>query len=429
MKLMSEITINVKKGFLPHLTNELYKRNCEVQSVKMMESEGDFDLFHLDVVYSGLEVLQEFVRKIEKHSENFKIRSVKNVMEDAITGGLLRVSGKMTIETEADYELRVLGASELIQSKIKQGLKGREYVGISRNVGIIQGVKNREERDIPALFGNYVQEEKDAAVISRFCGLNPYPLLIGFDHIEDFIRTLQRLEQTFTLIRIAGIDDVFEAVQFEQLYSSLDTPILSRSYDEIPLLLLTAVLTLTGKSRGGISDCNVGLIGIDVPSQRLTKLLLSMGFARILGYDHNEKIMMSFEKEGGLATTPDNILSNTDIILLLKRQYTEEEFNKIRPGQMIISLLGEDEVDEKIVQERGVKRIITRDQMDETVLLPGLVNAMISAGLRFLDDDRIITVARMVAGLQQGGDVLPSLFSDLHERIRESLSEPFSARK
>ncbi len=171
--------------------------------------------------------------------------------------------------------------------------------------------------------------------------------------------------------------------------SEIDRPVLYREYDELPLLLTYAIMHIMKKKSMTREECNAGIIGIDLCALRLTRILLSMGISRVLGSDNNEKLMMNFEKEGGLATTQENIFSNTDIIILLKNHFTIDDLARIRPGQVIISLIDDEDIDQEIIERKGIRDFIHGRWCDLSVIFPGLIAGMLKTGVKNLSDATI----------------------------------------
>ncbi len=416
MKLLSEVRVRVKRGYLPHFTNELYKWNCEVRRIEIMESGEGVDHFLIEVVYYELDKFSGFLDKIGKHLENFRIESVRNALEDEIFGGLLSVTGKMQIENAMDYEMRLLGATELIFNKVENDPGARSFTGISRNVAMICGVRKKSDISQKNLLRLYTEAERDSIVVNRFAGYNGYPLLVRFEHIADFIRVLQRVEESFSALRILDIEEEYDPDRFEEIYEGLGVPLISRSYDEIPLLLATILFSVTRRNKLGFENVSVGMIGIDVSSQRTVRLLKLLGCSKVLGYDDNETLMLGFENEGGLSTTQENIFNNSDIIILSKKDFSGDDLDRIIPGQIIISLINNEDLNEETMSSRGVKEFIDGYALDLSSLIPGLVKGLISSKQTRLDDACLIKLAKDISNSGHR-TLLPPLFSDIHERL------------
>lgn len=422
MKLLSEITIRVKRGFLPHFINELYKSACELRAINARDKFDDADLFMAEVLYEDSARFRGMIEKIGKHTENFIIQSVKNVLEDSISGGLLAVTGKMKIENRSDYEMMLQGASDLIISRINGGKSGAEFSGMTRSVGMVNCLKEREEYDAAHAMTMYAMAERDCVVLGRFRGLNAFPLVSRFTHVEDLVKVLKGVQESFAVVRIMMIEDAQDTDMISYLNSEIRKPLLYREYDEIPLLLAYVMMHIAAKKKLVYDECNAGFIGIDLSALRLVRIFSAMGFARVLGCDNNEKLMMNFEKEGGLATTQENIFSNTDIVILFKNHFTIDDLAKIRPGQVVISLIDDEEIDSEIIARKGIRDFIHGNWVDLSVIFPGLVSLLMEGGAGCLTDDNLMKIAAGIAK-DRKDELFPDIFGDIHDVIAGALRD------
>ena len=133
MKLISELQIEMKKGALPLLITELFRHGIDVNIL--------------------LELLN-------KSTDKFLIHSVTHSFEDMIKGGLINVTGKIDLEHENDYQMGLLGASELIHEKVNEGKWG-EFIGISKNIGLFCGMTNSENLLYEETLHSYINAERD----------------------------------------------------------------------------------------------------------------------------------------------------------------------------------------------------------------------------------------------------------------------------
>ncbi|PKL41350.1 MAG: hypothetical protein CVV44_01565 [Spirochaetae bacterium HGW-Spirochaetae-1] len=415
MKLISNVTVAVKKGTLSQIIEEFSAGECFVRSMQALER----NLYQMEIIYDDRNLFNACMDSLKKMSDKYAIVSVKNSLEEMIKGGILSVKGKMPLEQYSDFEMGLLGAVELALEKIEND-EGNAFSGILKNVGVITGVRAREDLRSKAIFSRFVQAERDCAILGRFSGLNGLPVAINFNQPEDFIKTLRGIESSFAALRITGIEEA-DLFFYEQIFSELHVPVISRDLDDIPVYMLSLLNRLSLKNKIHPSDTTVGIMGMDISAIRLTRLLKKSRFGRVLGYDQNEKALLSFENEGGLATSTENIFSNTDVILLMKNNFEYEEYEKLRPGQLIISLLGPRDVDLNMLKERGVREFVQGDVQNLSWIFPGMVVGVLNAGLKTIDDMRIIELAKKTANLLAVDYSFPDLFGDIHSLIADLL--------
>lgn len=415
MRLINEITVIIKKKSFPSFVDELYKRECDLLELQHIEESDDGYLYSLRIACDSLKRFEEFITIISSAGDKYRFISVRNVIEERIVGGLLTVSGKMPLENITDFNTSVLGAADLMQEKVK-GEDGRRFTSIARNVGLIYGIRATDEGSRVQLLHDYVGAERDAVIISRFAGLNGFPLAVRFEHPEDVIQVLKKVEQNYSAIRVTRIDEA-SIMLYDMLYSDLTVPVISLEHDDIPLFLLVLIIKVMMKYRIKAEETTVGFIGIDLSTVRLARVLDKIGFRRILGFDHSEKSMLALENQGGLATTAENIFGNADITVLLKNNFTVDEYRKIRPGQFVVSFMSDGEPDMEEISGKGVREFVHRNMADLAALFPGVLRGLIDGNIRSINDAKLVECAKKLVALMSDSFEFPHLFSDIHEKV------------
>lgn len=416
MQLIVELQVKISNGSLGAFTDGLHRHGCRLQLLHLRDSIEEYEIYDAEIIHSDPEAYEAFIAAAATARDSYQILGERNVLEDSIAGGLLNVAGKTPIENQGDYDLRLLGSAALMREMIRQG-KGDHCTGILKTVAMLGCVKKRIEPSLDTIRLWHADLERDSVITGHFTGLNAFPLIITYGQIEDLIKTIQGIDAGFVALRITGIEDVDDSGVYEQIISEMSLPLISTVYDELPLLLLVETLHLLERDHLGLPEATAGIIGIDTSSLRMTRLLHGLGCHRVLGYDHNEKHMLTFEKSGGLATTPENIFNNADVILLFKNHFTIDEFHRIRAGQILISLIEFDELERGIIVEKGIRDFVSRQRIDPAVVFPGLLSGLLKTGARTIDDVKLVETAKKI-NRQRARDKRPlSLFMNAHDLV------------
>ncbi len=415
MKLIAIVTLKIKSGNLPAFVATLYKHNCKINLINLTESEKKWEEYTIEIIYSSRKILVTFIDSIKGNSDLFKDITITSTLEDKIKGGLLRTSGKYQIETINDIETNLIGGSNLIHEKIDTGLE-KNYTGVYNSVALISGFKKTAEKgDIP-FFHSYTDSERDSVILSRFTGRNACPVVIKYQTIEDMLKTLKTIENNFACIRFMSYDD--DDVLFDSIISGISCPVISRDFDEYPLYMLSLIKRMTKNHRLKPDQTSVGIIGLPKSATKLTRLLNRSGFMKVLGFDNRERLMMAFENERGLATTPENILMNTDILILMNDTFKAEMISMARPGQYVFSFIGDDLINAASFRERGVKEFVKLDEFALSMLFPGLLQGMLAGKIKQFDEEMLMRISDSIAKMLDSSFELPDIFSDIHEKIQ-----------
>jgi len=158
MKLLSEIHVRVRRGFVPGLISAVYRTGCALHNLQFVEEKGPEELFRFEVSYRVRHHLRSFLDIISASPEKYHLVALTHSMEDRIRGGLLRMTGKFPLENMTDLEVAVLGARELISQKIEEGT-GRDYCGMMRNVALVAGFGRDRSSSSPDLYNRYADCE------------------------------------------------------------------------------------------------------------------------------------------------------------------------------------------------------------------------------------------------------------------------------
>jgi hypothetical protein len=415
MKMISQVTVVIKKRSFPSFIDELYKRECELVDLQHIEETDEGPLYTLSIASDSNKRFEEFITIISASSEKYKIISLKNALEERAAGGLLNVSGRIPFENSAEFNTWVLGAAGFISEQIRKE-KGLAFTGITRSVCLVSGIKSGNEAGNEHLLNEYAAAERDAVIINRFTGLNGYPLAVRFDHPEDVIKVLKQIEQNFSAVRISRIDGA-TIMLYDMIFSELGVPVISLEHDDIPLYLFLLIIRIMLKYRLKPEETTIGFIGIDLSAIRLARVLGVVRFRRVLGCDQSEGSMLALENQGGLATTAENIFSNADITIFLKSHDNREDLLKIRPGQIVISFLSGEAPDRSVIAGKGVREYICRDPSDLAALFPGILRGAIESGVRSMSDLKLVEYSKKLAGFLTENFEFPNLFSDIHDRV------------
>jgi hypothetical protein len=416
MKLIASATIKMKKNILPQFIATLYKYNLEVNAINLTESDSKWEEYSIDIVYSVKKDLVRLVDTLKKNTEYFKDVAVTSTLEDKIKEGILITSSKIEIENINDIHTGLIGGNKLIHEKIESDLQ-KNYCASFNSVALICGVKISDERDDRLFYHLYADSERDSVLIRRFTGKNSFPIVIKYNSIEDMIKIIKGIEQNFCCLRIMNNDE--DDYLLANIKDLLTSPFIFRELDENPIYYLSIINTLSRKNDIVPSETSIGIIGLTNSTIKLTSLLEQSGYLKVLGYDSSERRMMLFENRRGLATTIENVISNSDILMIMDEKISYDYINSFRAGQIIISGITEDFGDEKSLETRGVRELIKIEDTGYLSLLPGLLNAFIESSEKCLSDSMLINIASCISKHMDNQYDLPNLFNNMDLGIKE----------
>lgn len=419
MKLTAALTIKMKKGILPQFISTLYKQQMEISNIDLTESDGRWDGYSIEIIYSSKKDLMRVIDALKKNSDLFRDMSIISTLEEKIRGGLLSTGSKIQIETNSDIETAFLGGTSLIHEKIDSGF-GKQYCSVSESVGLISSFKKMAE-PTDEYYHFCADSERDSIIISRFTNKNAFPLTIKYQTVEDMIKTLKGIEESFSCFRFMNTDSEDNLLR-NTIIDSLKKPVLFRELDELPLYLMTLITRICKKHRYKHEETSVGIVGLNQGMIRLTGLLSSAGYLKVLGHDNRERTMMSFESQGGLATTVENVVDNGDILIITDEQLLRDNAHTLNPGCTIITGFSGESLDTSLYAEKGLKEIIQVRSSDILTLIPPMVNGITSGELKFFSDDLILKLAASTAREISDTYRFPGFFSEISVKIESAIT-------
>ncbi len=396
MKIISEVTVSVlKNDSLSKLVSSFNGKGCLIRKMEVQEEEVP-DTYRLEIMFTDPAVFSTCLDEIRSLPEHFHILKISSVLEEALKGGLMDTCSRLPFEKPEDYDVNIMGGAQIINSKIAEGLYS-EFSGMENTVACVcavSGKKDVRER----LYPLYTAAERDSVIIKRYTGIKTFPSAFRYDQPEDCIRHLQNGAVGCCCVRISDIQGGTISM-YSQIRDDFPVPLIIRETDEIPLYIGALVRKCTDKNKTDISETNVGILGIDNSTIRLTEFLMHAGFRRVLGCDDNDAMLMDFEKAGGLATTRTNILENTDLLIITGQAGDMDAYRNVRPGQFVVSMVPFSAEGRKFFAGHGVREFIQGDPADIPLMMPGLVLALIKNHVMIPDNDVLLKLAGPLAGI------------------------------
>jgi len=415
MRLTANVNIKIKKGYLPHIAATLYKNSMEISSVNLVETENFYDSYTISVIYSSRKEFNRLINALKK-ADIVRDIFVSNTLEDVVRGGLIVTTPKFAIDSRNDIDILIYGATALAQERIEAGLAG-EYLSLSRNVALVCLFKKMQKLESHHYFA-YLEAERDGAIVSRFLSMNVSPLIIKYTTPEDVAKVLKSLEDSFSIFRFLNSGDGFEFQR--NILSNISKPVIFKETDDEPILLLSIIKATMERNNLKPEETSIGFVGINKAIVRATEVLNSFYAMKILGYDHNDNMMMTFENSGGLATNMQNVVSSCDICIWIEKDLALGAADIATPGSILIFWL-EDSVDSSYFKDKGVRQIINVNLTDLCVLLTISIKILLKSGELFFSTDSLDKISSMLAEYLNENYSLPSFFSEGYERLLKKL--------
>ena len=328
---------------------------------------------------------------------------------------LATVSKKNPLEVTSEKSLKST-IDSLSESKQKAHLL------TSHKIGLLSDGKRFEQTwtILPRL-------QRDSFLLNKYAGFYAEPIWIHAEHEEDFIKSICAMEHNYQMIRISSLNNDNSIELFDRISKSVSIPIVHAEYVE-NAILITAMLTNALNNRNeSLKDKNIAILGIDTSSMGLTSLLHTQSPTRISGVDGNFRLLSKFEKQGGIASSLDNVYNNADVIVIMPDFQAELSIKKFHPEQMILNF------NTAILQATEIPAdlktsIYTGNFPHPVSILPGLYLALAQSGIKRLETKHLLKLLDTLTKKDSHVSLLPlptrELFSK-QEFVLEGISKNY----
>jgi len=416
MKLIAELTLQCQPDKLPLLIETINNHNCEVRVIEFKEERNSGGIYYCEIMYTRRDSYKDLV-EWGLDAQGIVLLELRDMLGEQLKGGLISVRSRSDIQNSNDYDLKVLAPYAVALEKISAHEMDKELLSIETNIGLVTGSHTAQTEYSTEELTMYLNSERDSVFMGISVNLNGYPLLVRFAQVEDFVKTIRQFSPGFAALRITGIISTQAFDIYQQLNDENLPPVLRHELDEVPLYLFITISRALKQFASEDNNSTIGIIGIDAASLRLTRLLSGAGYGRVLGYDHNDRLVLSSENEGGMATNPENVFGNADIIILLKNHYTIDDFYRIQPGQIIYYQVDDDDIDFDVVEEKGLRGAFKIYPSRAAMLSAGLLKGMIDADIRLLNDAMLMGIAVMLEKNKYNLDSTEDMMGQVQNKI------------
>lgn len=415
MEISYVLKVKLKKKSLPYLFNEFYNSDCEITGLNEISRDQDFINFEINInAFDDVKFLK-VINLLSSKIDEFKSVKYENLLEKYFSAGLINITSHFEIKSDDDYRLKLIGLYDLIENSASLSFTDGKVPDSWKTMGFITVTDERNNNGDNAFLE--VAKQVDSVALNYFTGINAVPLNINFDLQDDFMKYLKSIEDTFSAIRLFNAPDNCDLDFYSQISDVISIPVLSRTFDEETIIILSTIIKVMKTARIKIQDSNIGFIGINSGVVRLASMLKKIGCLRVLGYDDDDRSMMLFERNSGLATTVENIVGNSEVVVFVKDHDINGYLDKMRPGLVIIGFGINREAGQMLKEAKSCKVFHRGEQYDYGVLFPALLKNMVKNDIKQLEDEKVLDISKMLCNYNFEDEKSIKKYIESHEKI------------
>lgn len=354
--------------------------------------------------------------------------------------GKLDIIPNVRLKTREDLSLAYTpGVSYPCLEIQKNKEKAYEYTIKGKTVAIITdgsavlGLGNiGPEASLPVMEGK-------SALLYSFSGIQAIPLALATQEPEEIIKTAKLISPNYSAIMLEDISAP-NCVEIEKrLQKELDIPIFHDDQHGTAIVVSAALLNALKVVKKDIKSIKVVVSGLGAAGSAIIKLLTKLGVKEIYGYDilgvvNNEKYhkynsvvknlidnnyLLLAKNEKNLT----DLIKNKDVFIGVsaKNILTSEMVKGMKENSIIFAMANPDpEIKPELAKKAGAKIVGTGrsdypNQINNVLVFPGLMKAVIENRIKTITDEIKIITAKAIANLVKDEElsedfILPDIF-------------------
>lgn len=417
------LRVTDKPGFLGQIATLLGNLNANIGEITIVAQGPDFIIREVSLQLDD----EQHLRDVEKG-----LRELPGITIDAIIdpvqlvheGGKIMVRSRQPLETIAEMrKIYTPGVAQICRLIQKDPSLGRRYTSIGNSVAVVtNGTAILGLGNIGPVAGMPVMEGK-SVLFGELVGINAYPILIDSQDSDTIVKTVKAIASTFGAIQLEDIaaPECFEIE--ERLQRELSIPVLHDDQHGTAVVVLAALLTITGRMRPTLNDSVVGIIGLGAAGTGIAKLLLAYGVKRIVGCDLRDDAMARLEAAGGQRATLDGVMADSDIVVATTGRPGLVAPEKVRAGQVILALSNPDpEIHPEMALAQGARFAADGRTINNALAFPGLFRGALRAGATAFSDDMKIAAAKAISQQTREDNLVPSILDrSVHQSVADAV--------
>jgi hypothetical protein len=384
----------------------------ELISSNQLYSDLKSVYYRLEVFVHGAspDSLRERVQSAGAGVLQHRIREDVSIYE----GPLLDIAASRGIEFRKNFVATAPAA--LTQARDRLYSRPADLERLSgKRIGLLSDGSRYEQRHYTSL-----ALERDAYLIARHAGLQPFPLWLDARNEEELIRTVQALSRNFAIVRLSGLHPEYAMEVFGRLEEQVQIPIVHAESMERPLLMAAILQNAARAHNISLSGTTGAILGLGPEGEGLLEFLLKLGISRIYGIDSDLRQVSRFEKKGGIASSIDHVYDYTDFVVISPDCPVRLDDSRFRPGQLVVSFHA-GSINPRDMEPDVAERCYQGGEPHPVFVLPGLMGALQQTSQRRVSVDLLHRFMQTLITRGDQGGFLPVPSQELFKAQFDSL--------
>jgi malate dehydrogenase (oxaloacetate-decarboxylating) len=413
-----------RPGYFGRIASRLGELKANIGEISIVSQGPDFIIRDISVQLKDDKHLSDVVAGLDE-IEGVQFESVIDPVQTIHEGGKIAVRSRVKVESLADLrKIYTPGVAQICKLIHKDIALSRRYTAIPNTVAIVtDGTAILGLGNIGPVAGMPVMEGK-AVLYEQLVGISAVPILLNSSNVDDIVATVKAIAPTFGAIHL---EDIAAPACFEverRLQEELTIPVLHDDQHATAVVVLAALLTITGRMGIELNECTLGVIGLGAAGAGIGQLLQAFGVKKIYGADLREDALERWKSRGGIPTDLAGVMRNADVVVATTGVPGLIKPEMVREGQVILAISNPDpEIDPELAITCGARYAADGRTINNALSYPGLFRGAMMANARRFTNAMKIAAAHAIAGQTKMDNLVPSILDrEVHQHVADAVA-------
>jgi len=425
-KLLRILRVRVvdKAGNLGKIATAIGDLRVRIGEISIVAQGPDFIIREISIQVEDNEHLQQVVDHVGS-IEGVVIEAVIDPVQQMHEGGKIAVRSRVRLDSLAELrQIYTPGVAQICKLIHSDKNFSRQYTSISNSVAVVtNGTAILGLGNIGPVAGMPVMEGK-SVLYEQLVGISAVPILIDSTDSDHIVQTVKAIAPTFGAIHL---EDIAAPACFEiesRLQDELSIPVLHDDQHATAVVVLGALLTITGRMGIDLAQACVGIIGLGAAGLGIAQLLRAFGVRDIYGTDLRDDAKRRLQSMDGKPTDLAGVMRSAEIIVATTGVPGLIKPEMVRVDQVILALSNPDpEITPELAIERGAKFAADGRTINNALAFPGLFRGALKAGAHRFSDEMKIAAAHAIAGQTKMDNLVPSILDrEVHQHVADAVA-------
>lgn len=411
-------------GTLGKLATAIGQVGAEIGTITTVHMGQHYHVRDIDVLVDNEETLQRLIENVSKLRETTVLEVRDEVLELHKGGKIKTVSTTIINSLDKLRKVYTPGVAEVCRLIAEHPEAKDHYTSIPYTIAIVtNGTAILGLGNIGPVAGMPVMEGK-AALLQQLVDISGVPILLHTSDIDEIVNTVKLISPTFGAIHLEDFASPHCFTIVDRLEKELDIPVMQDDQQGTAVVALAALLNACKRVGRRLEDAKIGLIGLGAAGLTIGKFIIKYTGNPALGTARTDVSIKRYVEAGGIASTFNEIMQKSDIIIGTTGVSGLIPASSIRKGQIIFALSNPyPEITSEQAVAAGAAIAVDGRTVNNLLGYPGIWRGVLDAKAKRITWEMYRAAIHAIASVTGEGELVPnSLEQKVHLMVAHSVA-------